>query len=327
MLARETEPRIETVNDLNGFLANFWRAIQTDPDAVAYYADWPINETDLHSRHRWLVDKGSVVIAQLADDPEFYDAKIAGWWAWGASCWIGSGWCPVDGRELSAQKPYLRVDHGASGQGVTKTSLSAKRPNIGDGAAGRGTLRVSQKRPHLHRPMGINADDKLHLSEQLPKIVHNNGVRGDGSTPLSGYFARLSDRLRRVRVCCGDWKRVVTPAVLLMTDTDRNTTTAVFLDPPYADTAGRKADLYSSDSLTVAHDVREWAIANGDNPTLRICLAGYEGEHVMPESWECVAWRTNGGYANQGDSRENKIKERLWFSPHCIRDKNLFTDL
>ena len=30
--------RIETVNDLDGHLANFWRALQADPDAVAYYA-------------------------------------------------------------------------------------------------------------------------------------------------------------------------------------------------------------------------------------------------------------------------------------------------
>lgn len=366
LLARPIEPRIETINDLNGYLSNFWRAIQADPEAVAHYADWPINETDLHSRHRWLVDKGAPIVAKLAEDPEFYDAKIAGWWVWGASCWIGSGWCPIDGRELSEQKPYLRVDHGASGQGVTRSglsqqlpsiarggergvvspSLARKRPNIGDEAAGRGMLRVSQKRPHLHRPAGIHADqhsedrtagDSLWIAR--PQLTHEQGIQkalhqtrpdlqdsgGRGvhstTTPLAEYFAQLSDRLRRVRVCCGDWKRVVTPAVLLMTDTDRNTKTAVFLDPPYADTAGRKADLYSSDSLTVAHDVREWAIANGDNPKLRICLAGYLGEHVMPDSWECVAWKTNGGYANQGDSRENKVKERLWFSPLCTRSQ------
>ena len=30
--------RIETVNDLDGHLANFWRALQADPDAVAYFA-------------------------------------------------------------------------------------------------------------------------------------------------------------------------------------------------------------------------------------------------------------------------------------------------
>ena len=31
--------RIETINDFDGFVANFWRAISHDPDAVAHAAD------------------------------------------------------------------------------------------------------------------------------------------------------------------------------------------------------------------------------------------------------------------------------------------------
>ena len=41
---------IETVNDADGFVANFWRALQRDPEAVAVYADNPVNECDLHAR-------------------------------------------------------------------------------------------------------------------------------------------------------------------------------------------------------------------------------------------------------------------------------------
>ena len=33
--------RIETINDFDGFVANFWRAVAHDPDAVAHAADWP----------------------------------------------------------------------------------------------------------------------------------------------------------------------------------------------------------------------------------------------------------------------------------------------
>jgi hypothetical protein len=51
---------------------------------------------------------------------------------------------------------------------------------------------------------------------------------------------------------------------------------------------------------------------------LRIALCGYEGEHTMPDSWECIAWKANGGYAT---SQENSAKERIWFSPHCISGK------
>ena len=52
---------------------------------------------------------------------------------------------------------------------------------------------------------------------------------------------------------------------------------------------------------------------------LRIALCGYEGEHVMPAEWECVAWKAKGGYANQNTTHDNPNakRERIWFSPHC----------
>jgi hypothetical protein len=72
--------------------------------------------------------------------------------------------------------------------------------------------------------------------------------------------------------------------------------------------------------------VRAWALDNGDNPFLRIALCGYEGEHTMPDSWECIAWKAGGGYGSQGNgaARENAGRERIWFSPHCLRQPGLF---
>src|SRR6185369_15826213 len=52
LLAREGRPKTETVNDKDAFLSNFWRALQTDPEQVAYHADWPVSECDLLARHR-----------------------------------------------------------------------------------------------------------------------------------------------------------------------------------------------------------------------------------------------------------------------------------
>ena len=54
MLARPPDwpPRNETVNDLDCMIANFWRSVEEDPEEVAYWADWPVNEADLHARHR-----------------------------------------------------------------------------------------------------------------------------------------------------------------------------------------------------------------------------------------------------------------------------------
>src|SRR5262249_26367923 len=117
------------------------------------------------------------------------------------------------------------------------------------------------------------------------------GACAEWSDHLYQVMADLSDRVRRVRICCGDWLRVCGP-----TPTVKQGLRAVFLDPPYADTAERQSNLYGKDSETVAHDVRRWALEWGDDRRMRIALCGYEGEHEMPASWECVAWKARGGY-------------------------------
>ena len=135
-------------------------------------------------------------------------------------------------------------------------------------------------------------------------------------------MAALAARLATVRVCSGDWSRVCGPSV-----TFKHGPTGVFLDPPYADTAMRAGDLYRVDSETVAHGVREWAIANGDNPLLRIALCGYEGEHEMPSSWSVHEWSAGAGVGGQAEERTgNGKRERIWFSPACLstRQPSLF---
>jgi DNA adenine methylase len=97
LFLRPTVGHVETVNDVDGFVANFWRAIQRDSEAVAGYADNPVNEADLHARHLWLLGERERITDRLCGDPDFYDAKAAGWWAWGLCCWIGSGWCSGKG--------------------------------------------------------------------------------------------------------------------------------------------------------------------------------------------------------------------------------------
>ena len=97
LLGAPAGKRVETINDADGFVANFWRAVSHDPDAVAAAADWPTNETDLFARHSWLIRQRDAMVERLHADPGFYDAKVAGWWCWGACNWIGSGWCSGTG--------------------------------------------------------------------------------------------------------------------------------------------------------------------------------------------------------------------------------------
>jgi DNA adenine methylase len=141
---------------------------------------------------------------------------------------------------------------------------------------------------------------------------------------LLSYLTRLSERLRDVRVCCGDWSRVCGP-----TPTVKLGTTAVFLDPPYADDEGRTPNLYATDCLEVAKECRQWGAERGKDRRLRIALCGYEGAFAMPDGWRPHRWKAKGGYGSQSDGRgrENAGREVVWFSPHCLAEPTLFDGL
>ncbi len=116
--------------------------------------------------------------------------------------------------------------------------------------------------------------------------------------------------------------------------------TGILLDPPY-DPNVRQDGLYAVDdneNVPISTAVRLWCLeemedgtpgAKGyfkgpryQHPKLRIALCGYEEEHGshMPSDWEMVSWETNGGYANQNkNGNGNSKKERIWFSPNCIK--------
>jgi len=140
LLSAPDGKRVATINDADGFVANFWRAISIDPDEVAHYADWPCNEVDLFARHSWLVRQSQGLLDRLHGEPDYFDAKIAGYWVWGACNWIGSGWCGGEGPWIhdgetivdSRKLPHL----GNAGQGINR-----QLPHLGD--AGRGHPRAA----------------------------------------------------------------------------------------------------------------------------------------------------------------------------------------
>lgn len=270
LLARPHAPEFETINDIDCYVANFWRALKHEPEEVARWADNPVNEADKEARHVWLVSQENFR-RQMKSDPDYYDTKIAGYWVWGLCIWIGAGWCAQEmPDQVQRQIPVL-----TSQQGIFRTSIHRQMPHMG---GGRGVLRKT--------------------------LDYREG--------LMAYMLRLAERLSKVRVCCGDWERICGPA-----PTTTLGVTGVFLDPPYSQP--ERSDVYKHEDYSAAARAREWAIQNGGNPDLRIALCGYEGEHDMPYDWETVRWKANGGYANQGEGRgrENAVRERIWFSPHC----------
>lgn len=118
LLARQKPMGIETINDKDGYVANFWRAVRHDPELTAHFAANPVNENDLHARHAWLVVQRELLRAKLEGDPDFYCAKIAGYWVWGICCWIGAGFCSGRGPWHVVNRQLVHL--GDNGQGVNR---------------------------------------------------------------------------------------------------------------------------------------------------------------------------------------------------------------
>ena len=284
--------RIETINDADGFVSNFWRSIAKDPEGVAIAADWPCNETDLFARHSWLVRTQGNLAHRLHDDPDWFDVKVAGWWCWGACNWIGSGWCSGtgpwihDGTSLidSRQLPHLNA-----GQGINR-----QLPHLGD--AGKG---INRKLPHL-----------------------GDAGQGARSAFIHDWFDQLHARLRDVRVTCGDWARVVKDSV-----TTRHGLTAVFLDPPY--TKGAMNYAVGGVGTDLPMQVQAWCADNGQNKALRIVLCGHAGEHdaLLKHGWHLRTWTARKGYALSDEAVQNSKDETLWCSPHCVPKVPVNADL
>jgi DNA adenine methylase len=299
LLARPDENiGLETINDKDGFVSNFWRAMVHDPIGVASWADNPVHETDLHARHYWLLGQRESLTERLMGDPEYFDVKVAGWWLWGTCCWIGSGFCSGEGSWIF------------KGGALTKKSVESNEGG------------VKRQIPFLHR-LGQGISRQAPVLSQVGQGIHrcipDAVTDGEGieSTRTWYHLKDVAKRLRDVRVVCGSWDRIMGRSVFEAT----GGMCGVFLDPPYSQEVNNVfKGLYSSECASISKAVRDWAVENGTNPKLRIVLAGYEGEHEMPEDWRKIEWQAQGGYSHQsGGVNDNNSKERLWLSPHCLR--------
>jgi len=194
---------------------------------------------------------------------------------------------------------------------------SVRLPDLGGGT------QWGTSEPNARAGRGVHSQGARGPSQKLPALgaVTSHGqpypTEGNGThaptnrTRLYDIFAALSARLRHVRVACGDFERILTDAV-----THRHGLTAVFLDPPYEGFEG----VYGG-AESVAGRARAWALQAGERADMRIALCGYEGEHAMPATWECVPWKAKGGYSNAAKegNNGNARRERIWFSPACLR--------
>ena len=280
----------EIINDKDGFVANVWRSLQANPDEVAKHCDKPVNHADLNAIRKYLIGEEENLLQKLELDADWYDAKAAGRWIWAASCWIGSGLT----RKTSIPDVSCNIGVHSGGQVPNLTH------NRGVNSGG--------KRPHLTRNQGVNSGGKI------PNLGCNIGVQDPYNLAIYDWFRLLSERLRYVKVVCGDWNRVCGGNWQ-----NGNGVVGIFFDPPYA--VEQRDKVYHHDSYDVALEVEKWCLVRGGLPDYRIVCAGYEGEYPSLENagWSKVEWSAVGGYANLGSAEnENRHAERLWMSPNCV---------
>lgn len=178
LLARPNqEPRLETVNDKDGLLVNFWRAVQWSPDEVARWAEWPLTEIDLRARRDWLESRRGTLSEKLQDDPEYHDAKTAGWWVWALGASINY---PKHGT-------YMK-----SGQGIFSEAMR-KNPNQ--------SFRLLSKRlKHLRITIGD-------WTRTVRPSIHNNAAAVLLDPPYLGHQADYAEDDKAVAHEAARWAR------------------------------------------------------------------------------------------------------------------------
>ncbi len=275
--------KVETVNDKDCMLVNVWRAIRYAPDEVARECAIPVMECELHARlastkARMTPD----FVSWIEGDVRHVDATLAANWLYSTcacigTCWNDDGpWHIVDGR-------LVKVPRNA-GQGINR-----ELPHLGNVGQG-----INRELPHL-----------------------GNVGQGESKEDLvRQYLAAISRRLERVRICCGDWMRIVKSDTNLLAGQNN---AAVFLDPPYS----TSPDLYA-EGADVTASVRDLCVRNGGRENVRIALCGYNDDHdaLLAHGWAKVQGKAGSPGMNK-DKKNASKRERIWFSPYCNIEKYL----
>ena len=273
----------------------------------------------MHARHLALLTwREENQLEHLMGDPHFHDPVMAGWWAWGQSCWIGHGWCANVGpwivgddgritrREKDSEAPRVKrgIPHlTGGGIGVNRPQtrepgVSRQLPHLGNNGQGvnhAGTREpgVSRKLPHIgDNGRGVNHAGcrEPGVSRKLPHLSNDGrGVNHAGTRELGvgEYHPMTMPELTR-------WFRFLSARLrhvrILNGDWKRactNGATKILNVRNGNGACGVFLDPpYSQDVRAevyshesgCASEVAAWAIEAGTQPWLRIVYAGYDNE-------------------------------------------------
>ena len=247
--------RVETINDLDGWLVNVWRAIQSRPGEVARHAVGPVTEIDYHARLAWLQERRTDgLVSWLEGDPEVCDAKAAGWWLYVAAAGIGDPWGPGPWRVIGGRLQDTR-----------------KLPHLGN--AGRG---INRELPHLgNAGQGIN--------------------RGNTGQGVVEYMHRLSARLQRVRITCGSWTRVMQPSVTRSGAGGDGARAIFLDPPYATSGNLYASTNTDSELAAAGEQVREWCVTAPSDMRVVLCGYDDEHDALLERGWERHAGKSGGG--------------------------------
>lgn len=352
LLARPTPCEREIVCDTNGYICNLWRSIQADPDAVAYWADWPTIHDDLTARRLYLIEWYEKLKDRLREDHEFYDAKAAGFWCWGMAHWIGGSRFPEG--DAGESIPHVKTSDSGQGVSVQRKTLPVndRIPHMKDIAAGRGvsiqrkTLPTGDQIPHVNNPnggQGVSMQRKTGVPgpddmDVIPAVSASAGGRGvsmqrhrvpatpgiiDGSR-LRPWMRALCVRIQRVQVFNRPWSTICNSERTILGQLDgskfdpprevKSPTIAILMDPPYlTDERTNTYDKSFDGKDDVARDAYEWSVENGER--FRIAYCAHLDDFPIPDGW---TFATDGFMGIRRADRRKERRDVIMFSPACI---------
>ena len=301
-------PRV-VVNDLNCLLVNFWRALQRDPEAVAYWAEYPSSHVDLMARREWLRQQWPTAVQAMQLDPEWHDARMAGWYVWVVSNAI----------DLTKNLRPATVDMQ---QAYAKAVATARQ------------FRLDWDTQTLDTP-----DISPVLGQQKQRVMRPRGPQDKTSDQISMWIGGLAEHMRTWIIICKDWTSIVSSRVILGTiPSEAPHVCALLLDPPYDTGVVPRGKVYAVDDTQIASTVRGWLFTPNEkdgiipwyHPRLRIILCAYEGDHdPLPDS-RTYRWSDRSDAHNQIPiSHRPQKKEILIANPACLdpdgaRQESLF---
>jgi hypothetical protein len=347
LLSAPKPASLEVAGDLNGFMANFWRAVKYQPGEVARSADYPISHIDMGARHKWLMNQRKRLSDSLQDAEWPGDAKVAGRWLWGQCLWIGAGWCDwFDVKDWSVEKGPI-PSLGNAGAGVSAKGQIPFLSNAGQGVQGAGG-----KMELANAGQGVQAIGKIpsqkdcgcgiHAVGGIPHLTDaGNGIHAVGGIPQVNETGRGVNAIGRVfseseksllvakgRAIPDDlitysgqvawiWMHKLAERLnrvrLIHGEWTRcmNHYYGGTETAIFFDPPYKGYESVYGGAIRSADAVEVWSREHQD---IRIALCGHIGDYDLP-GWEVFQW--NRGSTTFGSSKTID-QECIWFSPACL---------